>query len=308
MKAVIYKTYGGPEVLKLEDVAKPIPKEDEILVKVHASTVTAGALLFRRGGHPTKKIMGFLIRLMAGLTGPKKEILGYDVSGIVESVGKDIVEFKAGDEIFGTTTGLQQGAYAEYVCLKEEWKAGVIAHKPKSLSFEEAAALPVGGMTALFFMKKATIKNGDKVLVYGASGSVGSFGVQIAKSFGAEVTGICSSKNMELVKSIGADVVIDYHTKEFSESSETYDIVFDAVGKLTKEDIKRLTGKNGKFVSIKTLTSEENESLREVGNIFDKHQIKPLISHVFPLEEIQEGHRIGDTGHKVGNIVIKIIE
>lgn len=306
MKAVVYRSYGGPEVLKIEEIAKPIPRDDEILVRVHASTVTAGALLFRRGGHPTKKIMGFLIRIMAGYNGPKKEILGYDVSGIVEAVGKEVKKFKVGDEIFGTTTGLKQGAYAEYVCLKEEWKAGVIAHKPKTLNFEEAAALPVGGMTALYFMKKANIKKGDKVLVYGASGSVGSYGVQIAKSFDAKVTGVCSAKNIQVVEALGAEKAIDYKSDAFVNITETYDIVFDAVGKLTKAQAKKIAGNSGKVVSIKTPTSEVNEALIEVGNIFDENEIKPLISHVLPLDEIQEGHRIGDTGHKLGNIVIKV--
>lgn len=306
MKAVVYRSYGGPEVLKIEEIAKPVAKDDEILVRVHASTVTAGALLFRRGGHPTKKIMGFLIRLMAGYNGPKKEVLGYDVSGVVETVGKNVKNFKAGDEIYGTTTGLKQGAYAEYVCLKEEWKAGVVAHKPRALSFEEAAALPVGGMTALHFMKKASIKKGDKVLIYGASGSVGSYGVQIAKSFEAEVTGVSSGKNTDVVRTLGADKVMDYKSEAFKNIEETYDIVFDAVGKLSKEQIKKLTGAKGRYVSIKTPTSEVTEELIELGNIFEENEIKPLISHVFSLDEIQEDHRIGDTGHKLGNIVIKV--
>jgi len=308
MKAIVYSEYGSPDVLKLKDVDKPIPNENEILVKVNASTVTAGTMLMRIGKHPYSKIFTVLLRLMSGVRKPKKTILGYEVAGIVESVGKDVKGFNIGDEIFGTTTGLKAGAYAEYVCLPENWNAGVVAKKPANLTFEEAAAVPIGGMTALYLLNKANIKKGAKVLIYGASGSVGSYAVQLAKYFGAEVTGVCSAANLELVKSIGADNVIDYTKEDYAQSGMFYDVIFDAVGKTSKSQGKRALKDKGSYLTINTPTSEKTENLLLLKELCEAGDIKPVIDKCYALEQTSDAHRYSDTGHKKGNVVITISE
>lgn len=202
MKAIVYKKYGPPDVLHLEEVEKPAPKDNEMLVKVKATTVSSGVLWARTGKHPDSKLFTLAVRMMFGLTKPKKTILGYEVSGNVEAVGKDVRQFKEGDQVFGTTTGLGAGAYADYVCLPEKWKQGVVAKKPANMTHEEAAAVPIGGMAALFLLRKANIQREQKVLIFGASGSVGTYAVQIARyHLGAIVTGVCSTSNLELIRS-----------------------------------------------------------------------------------------------------------
>jgi NADPH:quinone reductase-like Zn-dependent oxidoreductase len=208
MKAIVYERYGPPEVLKLREVEKPTPKDNELLVRVHGTTVNAATVNGRKGIHPDSKFFTIVLRLFYGIRKPKKPILGYEWAGEVESVGKEVKKFKEGDQVFGTTTGLKAGSYAEYVCIPEEWRQGVVAIKPANLTFTEAAAVPVAGMAVLYILKGANIQKGQKVLIYGASGSTGSYAVQLSKYFGAEVTAVCSTNKIEMVKSLGADKII----------------------------------------------------------------------------------------------------
>lgn len=307
MKAIVYTEYGAPDVLRLSEVEKPRPKDNEILIKVYATTVSAGVLWARSGKHPDSKLFTIALRLIFGLAKPKKAILGYELSGEVEEVGKDVKLFNKGDQVFGTTTGLGAGAYAEYVCVPEQWKQGVVAKKPANTSYEEAAALPIGGMAALYLLKKASIQRGQKVLIYGASGSVGTFAVQIAKQhFGAEVTGVCSTSNLELLGSLGVDKLIDYSQEDFTRNGETYDIVFDAVGKISSSRAKSSLNKKGVYLSVKSPTKERTEDLLLLKELVEAGKIRVVIDRSYPLERIVEAHSYADKGHKRGNVVIVV--
>lgn len=308
MKAIVYEIYGPPDVLHITEVNKPIPKINEILVKVYASTVNAAALLVRNGKHPDSKFYTFALRLMFGLRKPKRPILGFEFAGEVEAIGQDVTRFQIGDQVFGTTTGLKNGAYAEYVCVPEDWKAGVVGIKPKNVTYKEAAAVPVGGLTSLYYLRdKAKLKKGQKILIYGASGSNGTFAVQLAKFFGAEVTGVCSTPNLEWVKDLGADKVIDYTKEDFTRSGESFDIIFDAVGKMPKENYKKALRADGIHMTVlKGQYREEIDNLDFLKKLIEEGNLKSVIDQSYPMEKIVEAHKYVEKGHKKGNVVVVI--
>lgn len=304
MKAVLHKKYGPPDVLFVTHVDKPKPKKNEVMVKIKAATVTSGDARLRASNFPAP--VWLIARCIFGLFKPKKKILGHELAGVVEEIGDNVTKFKVGDEIFGTTTMRRGGSYAEYICLPQQWKDGVIELKPNNVNFDEAAAIPIGGMTALFLLEKAKIASGQNVLVYGASGSVGTFAIQLATVKGGSVSAVCSAKNSEMVQNLGAKSVIDYNTADYSQMSQKYDIIFDAVGKASKKNAKKVLTRGGRFVSVNMLTTEKASHLLELKSLAEEGLLKPFIDQHFPLEKIVEAHNLVDSGRKRGNVVIDI--
>jgi NADPH:quinone reductase-like Zn-dependent oxidoreductase len=326
MKAIVYTRYGSPDVLQLQDVPKPTPKDDEVLIRIHATTVTTGDCNVR-GFVFVPPGFGPLPRLMFGLRKPNNPILGMELAGVIESVGKAVTRFKAGDEVFGIDSN-RRGAYAEYVCRPE---SGAMAIKPTNMTSEEAAALPFGAGTALYFLRdKANVQRGQKVLVRGASGGVGVYAVQLAKYFGAQVSGVCSTANVELVKSLGADEVIDYTQNDFTRSEERYDVIIDTViGKTSFSIFKHLLKPQGRYLPVagglremvQTLStsiigdkkviagtaSERKEDIEFLKTLGEAGQLKAVIDRCYPLEQAAAAHSYVDRGHKKGSVVLTVV-
>lgn len=310
MKAIVCLKYGEAENLVLENVKKPKLKDNEVLIKIRATSVTASDVLIRRLDEPL--ITKFFLQIMFGFGRPRNPILGMVTSGIVESKGKAVMNFEIGDEVFAygsiSSTKHRFGSYAEYICLPEDWN---LALKPENLSFEEAAAIPYGGLLASHLIKKTSIKKGDKVLIYGASGSIGTMAIQLAKNLGAHVTSVCSNRNFELVKSLGSDVMIDYTLKNAEKQLETYNYVIDAVGNskssILKENSKKALTSNGKYISIDDgIPLTPKAAFLNLKTLVEQEKIKPVIDKIYPLEKMVEAHKYTELGHKRGNVVITI--
>ncbi|MFC2014625.1 NAD(P)-dependent alcohol dehydrogenase [Chloroflexota bacterium] len=322
MKAIVYEKYGPPEVLQLKEIAQPFPKDNEVLIKVHATTVTKYDCWMRSSTAPTG--FGFLMRIASGFKKPKQPILGTELAGEIEAVGKAVKLFKEGDQVFGDT-GMSSGTNVEYICLPED---GAVALKPANMTYEEAASVPYGALTALFFLRKGNIQSGQKVLIFGASGGVGNYAIQLAKYFGAEVTGVCSTAKVEFVKSLGADKVIDYTKEDFTKSGESYDVILDTVGESPVSGCKRSLKNNGfyllttfglpKVVQILWLSmtsskkvfmgtlKERAEDLIFLKELIEEGKIKSVIARSYPMEQISEAHRYVETWSKKGSVVITI--
>lgn len=303
MKAIIYEQYGGPEVLTYTELKRPEPKDNEVLVKVIAASVSQGDRRLRAADP-------FLARIHSGLLRPKRyPVLGFECAGAVEEVGKAVSKFKKGDEVM-IFAGFQFGAYADYIAVQTEGKFtnGAVVRKPENLSFEEAAVSPVGGITALGFLKDLGIdkSEGKEVLVLGASGSVGTYALQIAKHYGSKVTAVCSGKNAQLVKNLGADHVVDYTAVDIFKAEEKYDVVFDAVGLYSRRECQSLLKKDGRFASVKKSPTPDDRVLQELSDLMAAGHVRAVIDRAYEWEQIVEAHTYVDGGHKAGNVVLHV--
>lgn len=303
MKAVVCTRYGSPNVLQLKEVAKPVPKDNEVLVKVCATTVTSGDVRMRSFTVP--RLQWIPARLYLGIRKPKRAVLGMELAGKIEAVGRNVRQFKVGDAVFGSTFKSDFGGHAEYKCLPEN---GLLALVPPNVSMEEAAAgLATGGITAMANLRKAKLRSGQKILVYGASGSVGTFAVQLCKQSGAHVTAVCSTENIDLVKSLGADRVVDYRREDFTASGAIYDVVFDAVGKLTAAHGKKALKPAGVYLNVNNTPNDlKLDDLLYLQSLLKAGQLKPVIDRRYPLEAVAEAHKYVETGRKRGNVVITV--
>ena len=307
MKAVVCTRYGPPEVLQLKEVEKPVPKDNEVLIKIYATTCHKGDVRVRGFDVPFWQKIPF--RLYLGVTKPKRPILGMELAGEIESVGKNVKRFKVGDQVFACT-GFVFGAYAQFKCLAEDSKKinnGMVTHKPSNMTYEEAAAgVTTGGITALTGLRKGKIRSGQKVMVYGASGSVGTYAVQLAKHFGAKVTGVCSTGNLEMMKSLGTEKEIDYTREDISKYGNDYNIVFDAVDKLLASQAKSLLADKGIFVKAGAESKVSIEDFYFLKELVEDGKLKAIIDRTYPLERIIEAHRYVEKGHKKGHVVITV--
>ncbi|MFX0126461.1 MAG: NAD(P)-dependent alcohol dehydrogenase [Candidatus Hodarchaeota archaeon] len=307
MKAVVYEKFGPPEVLQLKDIPKPEPKDSEVLIKIVATTVHRGDSRMRSLDIPVPGWQKIMARLFLGIRRPKRKILGMELSGVIEQVGSKVTKFKIGDQVFASTIKANFGAYAEYKCMKED---GIIALKPINMSFEEAATVPNGAYTALGIIRQAKIQPEMTVLIYGASGSVGSFAIQFAKNLGAKVTAVCSTKSIERIKSLGVDRIIDYTTPDFITFNDKFDVFLDAVGILPKATGKNFLKPNGIYLNVHSASNKIKEKqeivINELKDMIEQGKLKTVIDRKYTLEDIVEGHRYVDTGHKKGNVVINV--
>jgi NADPH:quinone reductase-like Zn-dependent oxidoreductase len=323
MKAIVYERYGSPDVLELKEVSKPTPKDDEVLIKIHATTVTSGDWRARTLEMPAG--FGFMARLVFGISKPRQPILGTELAGEIEAVGKEVKKFKVGDQVFAFS-GASMGCHAEYRCMPED---GEVVPKPANLTYDEAAALSFGGTTACSFFRRAGLQSGEKVLVNGASGGVGTAAVQLAKHFGADVTGVCSTANVELVKSLGANRVVDYTKEDFTKNGETYDVIVDTAGTAPFSRSKGSLKERGRLLLVLgglpdllrvpwvSMTSRRKviagpaavsvEDLHFLAKLADAGEFKPVIDRRYPLEQIAAAHRYVDTGRKKGNVIITLV-
>jgi len=327
MKAIVCTKWGSPDVLELKEVEKPTPKDNEVLIRIYATTVTAGDCELRSLKFPL--LMQLIMRIGFGFRGPRKKILGTELAGKIESVGKDVTQFKKGDQVFGSA-GIGFGAYAEYICLPEEpgdMEGGVVI-KPANMTYEEAATVPFGGRDALHFLRKGNIRSGQKILINGAGGSIGTFAVQLAKYFGAHVTAVDSTRKLDMLRSIGADRVIDYTQEDFTKNGETYDVIFDVIGKISFSRCKRSIKQNGTYLLanprisqmvrglwtsitsskkvIMQTASGTTEDLIFLRELIEAGKIKSVIDRRYPLEQMAEAHRYVENRGKKGNVVITV--